>query len=170
MSMTTIIVIVIGVVLLILGLTWVRGIFSDVSGISDDAFGRAKDIISGIEDVSSLLTIIPDEIEVGQGKDEVVKVIIANFEDAPISVSVTASSGPDTKLKCGFLLGGDQLKASIGPYALDSGDQKSIALIIKDNKGSLRRTSCNVKVTGTNDPSGEQDVLVRVVKEKELLK
>ena len=166
LSMTTIIVIVIGVILLTLGLVWVRGVFSDVTDISDDAFTRARDIISGIENVNSLLTLIPEEIDLAQGKDEVVKVVIANFEEDPISVKVTTNTGDDNDLKCGFFVGGREIKTSVGTYTLESGDQKALSLIIKDNKGPLRPTSCAVRVN--NDPNSEQTLAIHVIKEQGL--
>ena len=167
LSMTTIIVIVLGVVLLTLGLVWVRGIFKDVTDISDDAFSRARDIISGLEDVDSLLTLIPEEVEVGQAKDEVVKVVIANFEENPIRVTAKILIEGD-KLKCGFLEG-DQFAKSSGPYTLESGDQKALALIVKDNNGNLRTTSCKIKIDGVESADNEQSLIIRVVKEQSLL-
>ena len=166
LSMTTIIVIVIGVILLTLGLVWVRGVFKDVTDISDEAFTHARDIISGIEDVDSLLTLIPEEIDLVQAKDEVVKVVIANFEEDPISVEVTANAGNDDDLRCGFFVGGKEIKTSVGPYTLESGDQKALSLIIKDNKGTLGPTSCAVRVN--DDPISEQTLTIHVIKKQGL--
>ena len=52
MSMTTIIVIVIGVTLLILGLIFVRGIFERIGGLSDQLFAQADNIIRDNMDAS----------------------------------------------------------------------------------------------------------------------
>ncbi len=166
LSMTTIIVIVIGVILLTLGLVWVRGVFKDVTDISDEAFIQARNIISGIEDVDSLLTLIPEKIDLAQGKDEVVKVVIANFEKDPISAEVTANAGDDDDLRCGFFVGGKEIKTRVGPYPLESGDQKALSLIIKDDKGPLRPTSCAVRVN--DDPINEQTLTISVIKEQSL--
>ena len=79
LSMTTVIVIVLGIVLLSLGLIWVRNIFGQVGGVSDDAFNRANDLIGDLESFEgSFLTVVPDEIEISQGGDDGIGVVINN--------------------------------------------------------------------------------------------
>ena len=167
LSMTTIIVIVIGITLLSLGLVWIRGIFRDVTEISDDAFGRARALISGIENVDQLLTLLPGEVEVDQGKDSAVKVVILNLNEDSITITATAFT-EDPKLRCGFLEGSDQLIEESGPYTLKSGEQVALGLIVKDLKGNLRTTSCVVEVNGADDPQNKQSLTVRVAKKQSL--
>ena len=62
LSMTTIIVVVIGVTLLSLGLFWVRGMFENLEGISGDAFDHARDAIDQIGQANEPLTISPSQI------------------------------------------------------------------------------------------------------------
>ena len=54
LSMTTIIVIVMGVTLLILGITFVRTIFTKIQNISETTFDQAGDILGEIENVNEL--------------------------------------------------------------------------------------------------------------------
>ena len=53
LSINTIVVIVIGVTLLILGLVFVRGIFEKVQKISDTAFDKASELLGGLENVNT---------------------------------------------------------------------------------------------------------------------
>ena len=142
LSMTTVIVIVIGVVLLSLGLVWVRNIFSQVGGISDDAFNKANDLIGSLENVDSLLTIVPDEIDLPQDGDDGVGVVVYNDGDSPITVTVSMSSS-DPDLECGFLEGRN-LVDSTEQFTLNSGKDKRFAAGVKDNGGDLVATNCRV--------------------------
>ena len=166
LSMTTIIVIVMGVTLLILGLIFVRGIFGGLSDISKSTLGKAKSILGeGLEDVNKFLTLSPETISVEQGKDDAIKVIIFNQEEDEVKVSATTSPiKGDSKLQCLFL---DSSEATSNSYTLSSGEKKSLALLVKDNKGALRTTGCNVVVNG--GPSGidnQASLLVRIAKKE----
>ena len=164
LSMTTIIVVVIGVTLLILGLTFVRGIFTKLSGISDTTFDEAEDLLKGLEQVDEFLTINPQDVEIKQGTDKPVKVIIANFEEELIKVKAVASSTGDQDLSCLFFDENVKGKAESQEYTLQSGGQKKLVLIAKDNNGPLRRTGCNIVIQGA--PLGEDNadtLLIQVV-------
>ena len=170
LSVNTIIIIVIGVTLLTLGLLFVRGIFGKVTEISDKTFNKANDLLSGLENVNSLLTTIPTQVEVEQGKDDVVKIILANFGENDLNVGMKITPrASDNKLKC-FLY--DERNAeptqTSGPYTISSGNQRSVILIVKDENGKIRTTACNIEVTGA--PPGEDNtetIIIRVTaKEK----
>ena len=62
LSMTTIIVIVLGVTLLILGFVFIKGIFGSLGGISDTTFDKAQTLLTGLESVDSFLTVSPSMI------------------------------------------------------------------------------------------------------------
>lgn len=165
LSMTTIIVIVMGVTLLILGITFVRTIFEKIGGISAETFKKAETLLGQLEDVNEFLTISPSLSEVEAKGDDVVKVIIMNFEEGDIKIKAKVSS-LDEGIKCAF---GDTLKDTSEEYPIGSGKTKSISLFIKDTKGNLRTTACNVEIIGA--PSGEDNketLAVKVVKEKKL--
>ena len=166
LSMTTIIVIVIGVTLLILGLVFVRGVFGGLKDISDSTLGKAKSLLGeGLEDVNKFLTLSPESIVIAQGKDDAVKVIIFNQDEKETKVTATSSTvGNDPKLECKFL---DSDKTTSNSYTLSSGEKKSLVLLVKDNQGSLRTTGCNVVVSGA--PAGvdnQVSLLVRVGKKE----
>lgn len=166
LSMSTIIIVVIGVTLLILGLTFVKGIFGKISGISEETFDKARELLVGLEDVNELLTISPSQTEIEQDGDDAIKVIIANFGEKDITIKAETTS-PDDKIDCAFA---DTLTSTSEQYILISGSQKSLALLIKDEKGPLRITSCNVIIEGA--PMGEdnqQSVVIKVIKPSSLL-
>ncbi len=166
LSMTTIIVIVIGVTLLSLALVWVRGVFTNLGDISDDAFKKARDIIGRVENVDKLLTVIPSETSIEQGGDEAIKIVVANLGQTQIAGQLTASPTSDGKLDC-FIFNAEKEgnRETDARFNLNSGEQKSFSAIIKDNKGAIRTTGCTFKVTGPQDPDNERSVIVRVIKE-----
>ncbi len=63
LSMTTIIVIIIGITLLSLGLIWVRGTFKNVTDLSEQSFEQAEGAISDIfKEVSKTIFVSPPSI------------------------------------------------------------------------------------------------------------
>ena len=163
LSVNTIIIIVIGVTLLTLGLLFVRGIFSKITEISDNTFNKANDLLGGLEEVSELLTVIPTQLEVELGKDDVTKIIIANFKESDINVGIKVTPrSTDKKLKC-FVYSEETAEPTqiAGPFKISSGNQKNLALIVKDENGRIRDTACVVEVTGA--PEGEDNTETVVI-------
>jgi len=165
LSMTTIIVIVIGVTLLSLALVWVRGVFRNLGDISDSTFDNARDIINQVQNVDKLLTVIPSETSIEQGKDDAIQVIVANLEQTPLTAQLEVASS-DQKLECFiFNAATPDSKERTSSFTLRSGDQKAFAVIIKDLNGGLRTAGCTFRVVGSLDPDNERSVIVRVIKE-----
>lgn len=171
LSINTIIIIVIGVTLLTLGLLFVRGMFSKIDKISENTFNKANDLLGGLEDVKSLLTVLPTQIEIEQGKDDVAKVIIANFNtdgtDLNVGIKVTPRSS-DKNLNC-FVYNeqNGEVTQESGPFKISSGNQKDIALIVQDKKGTIRNTACIVSITGAPEGEDNSETVVINVKAKE---
>src|SRR3989344_3701460 len=99
LSMTTIIVIVLGVTLLILGITFVRTIFTKVGEISKGTFAKADTLLGQLENVNEFLTVTPTILELEIKKDDVAKVTIANFEEEAIDISAEVTA-EDKGLEC----------------------------------------------------------------------
>lgn len=159
LSMTTIIVIVIGITLLTLGLTWVKGIFGNLDELTMSSFDKADAAIGELGSVDGPLTISPNSISMPQGGVKTVQVIIANFEETPVTFQGTASSSSD-KMICAF---GDTQSTISKEYTLESGQQAEILFLIDEKGGALGIKTCNVEVSGiTGDNRGE--ILVQVVK------
>ena len=77
MSITTIIVIVIGVTLLVLGLTWVRGLFGKLTKITESTFSQADIEIEKLSQGTEPFRY-PSAIDVKQGKSAQIKVYVYN--------------------------------------------------------------------------------------------
>jgi len=162
LSMTTIIVIVMGVTLLILGITFVRTIFTKVGGISKETFARADTLLQGLENVNEFLTITPSIAEIEQTKDSVSIITILNLQGDSIKISAEVTPA-DKGIECIF---GDTSKTTSDSYTISSGKTKSLKLFIKDLKGNIRTTACNVEIIGA--PEGEDNaetIPIRIVKE-----
>lgn len=67
LSMTTIIVIVIGVTLLTLGILWVRGVIGNVSGLSDSAFEDAERVLASGGDFQGAVNA-PSQLSLERGE------------------------------------------------------------------------------------------------------
>ena len=162
LSMNTIIIIVIGVVLLSLGLIFVRGIFSQVEGLSKSAFETADAEISIISNINQPLTLIPSELEIERNSAEVVDVIVANLEEQTIKVTLNAISSNPTNIDCSFA---DTLRPTSEQYILLSGEQASLRLIIDEMGGPLGpRKTCAITATGLPEAGNRAQVIITVVK------
>lgn len=160
LSMSTIIVVIIGIVLLSLGLMWIRGVMKDITETSKTAFEQADAAISEIYgDVDSLLTIIPSEVTVKKNGDDNVKVVIANFENTGITVNAVVSSS-DPMMDCLFA---DKLDTTSKEYTIESGDQIEIKLIVDEKGGNLGIKTCNVELPGQTGDNTDS-LIVRVEK------
>lgn len=160
MSMTTIIVVVIGITLLSLGLVWVKSIFDNLQGTTIDAFDQVDAAIGELGTVDSPLTINPDKIRVKQNGAKSVEVIIANFESEDLTFTAMAEPvGDENEIECLFL---DTQDTESKEYTLTSGQQASITLIADDKNSALGFYSCNVQVgqlTGDNIESLQIEIV-----------
>src|SRR3989344_2600167 len=164
LSMTTIIVIVLGVTLLILGFAFIKGIFGKLEGISSTTFDKANTLLTGLENVEEFLTVTPTMINVEQGKDEVAN-LKPDIPELLVSLRVNAKNS-DPKLKCMlFHETANEDGKSTSPKSISSGEQVAYSLIIKETGGDLRTTGCNIValVEGVPDDDSRQ-VVVRIVK------
>lgn len=153
LSMSTIIIIIIGITLLSLGLMWVKGTFSKIQETSESAFEQTDAVIEELYgDVDKLLNVRPGSIELKRFNDETVKVIMANLgtEDLILHAEVESM---DDYIDCIFA---DTLKTSTKQYTIKSGEQVEIKLLVKEKGGSLGTKVCNLivpEVTGDNQDS-----------------
>ena len=105
LSMTTIIVIIIGITLLSLGLMWIKGVFEDIGSITDQAFINADKEIKERMGENEVFYISGQnfEVEVGKklfinvgirntlGVDSTINTIIAATDNAPLDRFTTPS-------------------------------------------------------------------------------
>ncbi|MBU2639715.1 MAG: hypothetical protein KKG75_03340 [Nanoarchaeota archaeon] len=88
-SMTTIMVVIIGVAVLALGLTWIRGTFSQVGGITDEAFEQARAQISTRATADNPLVVSNSNIKLKQGEQIVLAVGYLNSVSPPAAIQAT---------------------------------------------------------------------------------
>lgn len=162
LSMTTIIVIVIGVTLLSLGLIFVRGVFNKVEGLSRGAFDQAQGEIGKIGQVDSFINLIPPKIELKQKDSTTADLVLANLESADIKVQASISS-KDTKVVCAFA---DTLETTSKQYLLSSGDEVKVKIYIEDKGSPLGLKFCNVDVAvqGAQIADTSDELTIDVIK------
>ena len=120
LSMNTIVVIVIGIVLLSLGLVWIRNIFGGISELRDDAIAQARgeiDRISHNEEIS----VSPERIDLEKGSHRVVKVYIANLADSRANFQVRVLPPPELDAKFA-----DTRSYESDEYSIEIGEEVAI--------------------------------------------
>ncbi len=164
LSMTTIIVIILGITLLSLGLIWVRGTFKNINRLSQGAFEKADGAISDIfKEVDKTVYVSPPSIELEQESSQIVQFIVTDFEETTLNVKARVTSS-DKTLECLFA---DTLKTESKEYPLQSGKQVDIKLIVKDKGGALGVKVCNIDVPTIKGDNSES-LVVTVVKNQGL--
>lgn len=156
MSMTTIIVIVLGVVLLILGLVFVQFIFKKTTSLAEGAFEKAEGQIGDFSEVSKPLMITPDRIDLEKGESKIVVVVMANFkeEKANAKLKVTTKEATDN-LACTFE---DTSSTESDTYPIPSGEFRSVKLLVDSKEtGTTGNKNCKVVATGLGE--GIQDTV-----------
>ena len=127
MSITTIIVIVLGITLLTLGLTWVRGLFGKISSITDTTFSQANIEVEKLSQGTDPFTY-PNVIEVKQGNSAQIKVYVYNDGHLGSGVkdfTLTLTRSPDSKAPV------DAVQAKIisqKTVKLDEGEQATFVI------------------------------------------
>ena len=162
LSMTTIIVIVIGVTLLSLGLVFVRGVFTKVEGLSRGAFDQAQGEIGKIGQVDSFINLIPPKVELNQKDSTTSDLVLANLESQDITVKASISSR-DQKLVCAFA---DTLDATSREYSLSSGDEVKIKMYIEDKGSPIGLKFCNIDISvqGAQIADTSDELTIDIVK------
>ncbi len=147
LSMTTIIVIVLGVTLLILGLVFVRNIFSRVQTLSDEAFESAeKEIQQRMGSTDKIYVSGGLRWEVEPGKPLARAVGIQNFDEdlsssSEFKVQITPT---DSKGKSDWF-------TISQPGAIKPGDKATVPVEIRLDKGIPPGSSYSFRITVLKD-------------------
>ena len=164
LSMTTIIVIVIGITLLTLGLTWVRSSLGNVMDLTDQAFDLSdQEIEDMFANSDELLKILPNSVDMKKSKSAEVGMILYNLGESQMTVQAQVQPiAAGVPLSCKF---GDTLTATSKEYTLMSGASEKIKIEIKKTEATTIGTGgCDVTLV-TNPPtafSTSEQVLVEV--------
>jgi len=159
LSVTTIVIIIMAVVLLSLGLVFIRGVFKKIDTITIDSFEQADAEIGKLSNVDQPLTLSPGSIQVEKGSAKEVLLIIANFEDEEKDFQADISSTSEN-INCVYA---DTKDATSKEYTLKSGEEARIKIIVDEKGGSLTTEVCNIEVQGLSGDNKEE-LIIKVVK------
>lgn len=159
LSMTTIVIIVISVVLLSLGLVFVRNVFSKADFLTVNAFEEAEAAIGEIGSVDGPITLSPGSIQIKKGDAKTVELIIANFEEEDLIFKAKISSTSE-KVDCVYA---DTKDTTSKEYTITSGDQATIKIIVDEQGGALGNEVCNIEVDGLPGDN-QEELIINVVK------
>jgi len=163
LSMNTIIIIVIGVVLLSLGLMFVRGIFTQTTDLSDKVFANANkelDALGG--SVNSALVVSPETVRIKAGQTSSFIVLVTNLEEGITYSGLTGTleTIPQSQgISCVFTDGTIQK----GIRNLVSGAEDRLNVFVKSQKGSIGTKSCKFTLNGLTNTQFDNEVEVTVV-------
>ena|SRR3989344_9438361 len=158
LSITTIIIIVIGVALLVLGLTFVSKIFKQGSILIDTSLTKADAELGIFENVNAPLTLIPDTIKMKKGQTKLVQVIVANLQEGIAkNVKMTVKSSKPS-IGCYFLSTENSVSQS---RDIESGNQLKDKIVVR-SLGDLTTGACHVEVQGLSTSDNQVDLFVQV--------
>lgn len=159
LSMTTIIVIVLGITLLVLGITWVSGLFESITELTESQFASAQKLIVGQMGANEKFYVAGSSFDVESGKSVTINVGIQNFGTSgttnKFKIEVTAGEGADSKW---FTIPGEQ--------EVRVGDKKGIPIVLKTPKGTEPGKSFSFVIKALKDGQFyDSDAIVVSVKE-----
>ncbi|HZX12012.1 MAG TPA: hypothetical protein VFE88_00960 [Candidatus Nanoarchaeia archaeon] len=148
LSMTTVIVIILGVVLLTLGLTFVRGIFLKIDDLTRAAFANADKDLQTLENIDNELTLTRSSTVIKQGKSDGIGIAIKNLGSKPARFQVKTSLEANTRKKPKFICDIQETGTSQSKeISLDSGERRDFhLLIIDDEKSDIGTYVCGVNL------------------------
>ncbi len=143
LSMSTIIVIIMGVTLLTIGIMWIKGLSTQLTSTTDQAFGVSNDEISklGLRDQK---VYVPNlEKKIGIGENDKSTVYVQNFLGADEKFSVKFegdgstwfSTAPETEIPSGEVFG-FPVVISV-PKAVSAGTIKIVTIKVTKADGTL---------------------------------
>ncbi len=150
MSMTTIIVIVLGVVLLILGLVFVQFIFKKTTLLAEGAFDKAEGQIGSFSEITDPLTISPKKMDLSKGDTKIVSVTMANKGATKASVKLKVN--PLTKADDLICVFEETQNQDSDPHSIPSGEFRTIQLRIESQStGTTGNKVCKITSTGLGE-------------------
>jgi len=161
LSMNTIIIIVIGVVLLSLGLMFVRGIFTQTTDLSDKVFANAnKELDSLGGSVSSALVASPETVRVKAGETSGFVVQVTNLEEGKTYNGLTGTLTTFGQgIRCEFADG----MAQKSIRALVTGAEERLQIFVRTQKGSIGTKSCEFRLNNLQDDYIDNTLEIPVV-------
>jgi len=161
LSMNTIIIIVIGVVLLSLGLIFVRGIFSQTTDLSDKVFADANKQLDSLGgSVSSALVVSPETVRVESGKTSGFVIQVTNLEEGATYNGLTGTlQALGEGITCTFTDGTSQKSIR----TLVPGAEDRLQVLVRSQKGSLGTKTCKFILNGLQNTIFDNEIEAIVV-------
>ena len=167
LSMTTIIIIVIGITILSLGLVWIRSVFTDVGEITSGAFEQGETQIAEIFGATSApVALSPSETTISQEDTTTATLAINNIGSTEISgvyaeVEAKAFGGEAAEnLQCAF---SDTLSKKTNTYSLNSGHGISgLKVLVEDQGSDLGTYACVITVYNLPDGTETTSLIITI--------
>ena len=163
LSMTTIIVIVLGVTLLILGLAFLQTTFKKVGLLTERTFEEGEAALQNLGTITEPLTLTSSRVTLAQGASKAVGVVVLNKEGAQATYSLQVTKGEKTaankKLECYFA---ETESDSSNPITLSSGAREDFVLAVIDLGSDLGTYACNVLLLQDGAQVASESLLIQV--------
>ncbi len=167
LSMNTIVIVVIGITLLVLGLAFVSGIFERLTGLSDTTFEEANSRLSQLSDrYDSFINLAPSNIDVQKDKRRAkgVYVILNNLGDTALNnlnVQLEVPQDSSNDISCKFSDG----STTKGVRPLGSGENEKLDVLVSAKSAApLGTETCIVRVlNGPTNVDREGTIIVNLV-------
>jgi len=159
LSMTTIIVIVLGVTLLTLGMVWISSLFGSIQSLTDTQFAAAQKLIENQMGNNEKFFVAGSSFDVASGKSITINVGVQNFGTSgttnKFKLEVTAGEGADSS----WVTIPAEEEISVG-------DKKGIPIVLKVPKGTQPGTSYSFIIKALKDGQFyDSDAIIVTVKE-----
>ncbi len=161
LSMNTIIIIVIGVVLLSLGLMFVRGIFTQTTDLSDKVFANAnKELDSLGGSVDSALVVSPETVRLEAGKTSGFVVLVTNLEEGKTYNGLTGTLSTNGQgITCTFTDG----TSTKSIRTLIPGAEDRLQVLVRSEKGSIGTKTCKFTLNGLTNTIFDNEIEAIIV-------
>jgi len=163
LSVNTIVIVVLGVTILIIGLAFLDTIREKLGSISEESFEKIEGKFDDLN-AQQLITLTPSKFTLEVGKSKVVTLVIANLDPDEYGGVFATIQNLDKDITCNFAA--TKSAKSMG-YDIPSGQQVSLAVLVETTKSTgLGSKVCNVQVAGSGiaQADTEDSLVVTVVK------
>jgi hypothetical protein len=163
LSMTTIIIIVIGITILVLGLAWVRTTLGGVSELTQQALiGGEEQITEMLGSSKEPLNLYATNLEMEKGDWTQVAAVAFNDQGdaADYVLTTTIGTRSESDLDC-YIADSEDLTDT---FNLNSGVKESETIVIQDTGNTnLGLYVCNVELTRNGEKVGDASISIEIV-------
>jgi hypothetical protein len=163
LSMTTIIIIVIGITILVLGLAWVRSTLGGVTELTEQALiGGEEQITEMLGSSKEPLNLFATNLEIEQGDATSIGVVVFNDQGDAAEYTLTTTIGTrnENDLDC-YILDTEDLTDT---FTLESGLKEGETVMIQDTgKTALGQYVCNIELTRNGEKVDDASIAIEIL-------